>query len=172
MSIGLHRARVGDANTDYSVICMDPGWVKTRMGGDGAILEPHVSISGMLSTIHKAQKNGETAKFYTVSASSSVSICAFTDTATVQRQRDPLVSVRSRCRRAGHTLAFPSVTVNNAVPSAKWCLMGRDRSELVKYYSTSHDVIDHHEVSVHHQLKSIHCLLFHLVNTARTRLTT
>ncbi|KAK5073997.1 hypothetical protein LTR64_006862 [Lithohypha guttulata] len=28
------------------VIVMDPGWVKTRMGGDGAILEPHESISG------------------------------------------------------------------------------------------------------------------------------
>jgi len=51
---------------------MDPGWVKTRMGGDGAILEPHESISGMLDTIHKAQKNGETAKYYTVSAVISV----------------------------------------------------------------------------------------------------
>jgi len=29
------------------VICMDPGWVKTRMGGEGAILEPHVSIGGV-----------------------------------------------------------------------------------------------------------------------------
>jgi NAD(P)-dependent dehydrogenase (short-subunit alcohol dehydrogenase family) len=29
------------------VICMDPGWVKTRMGGEGAILEPHESIGGV-----------------------------------------------------------------------------------------------------------------------------
>jgi NAD(P)-dependent dehydrogenase (short-subunit alcohol dehydrogenase family) len=31
------------------VICMDPGWVKTRMGGEGAILEPDVSIGGVSS---------------------------------------------------------------------------------------------------------------------------
>jgi NAD(P)-dependent dehydrogenase (short-subunit alcohol dehydrogenase family) len=34
------------------VICMDPGWVKTRMGGDGAVLEPEESIGGMLKCIH------------------------------------------------------------------------------------------------------------------------
>ncbi|KAK5118386.1 hypothetical protein LTR62_002900 [Meristemomyces frigidus] len=33
------------------VICMDPGWVKTRMGGVGAVLEPEVSIGGMLKCI-------------------------------------------------------------------------------------------------------------------------
>jgi hypothetical protein len=91
---------------------MDPGWVKTRMGGDGAILEPHESISGMLDTIHKAQKNGETAKYYTVSASSSVPTYSGTNTTSAQRQRDPVVSVawqvasyflhfRSRKRSAG-----------------------------------------------------------------------
>jgi NAD(P)-dependent dehydrogenase (short-subunit alcohol dehydrogenase family) len=31
---------------DCVVICMDPGWVKTRMGGDGAILEPVSSSFG------------------------------------------------------------------------------------------------------------------------------
>lgn len=32
------------------VVCvaMDPGWVKTRMGGEGAVLEADVSIAGML----------------------------------------------------------------------------------------------------------------------------
>lgn len=34
------------------VITVDPGWVKTRMGGDGAQLEPHESIGGMLKTLH------------------------------------------------------------------------------------------------------------------------
>jgi len=77
---------------------MDPGWVKTRMGGDGAILEPHESISGMLDTIHKAQKNGETAKYYTVSAVSSILICQGTDNVSAQRKRDPVVSVASRGR--------------------------------------------------------------------------
>lgn len=35
------------------VICMDPGWVKTRMGGEGALLEPSESIGGMLQVLHK-----------------------------------------------------------------------------------------------------------------------
>ncbi|KAK5746659.1 hypothetical protein LTR17_000675 [Elasticomyces elasticus] len=46
------------------VVCVDPGWVKTRMGGDGAQLEPEESIGGMLKCIHglTEQDNG---KFYT-----------------------------------------------------------------------------------------------------------
>lgn len=50
------------------VICMDPGWVKTRMGGDGAILEPHESIGGMLKTI-KGLGEGDNGKFYTYDGS-------------------------------------------------------------------------------------------------------
>jgi len=46
------------------VISMDPGWVRTRMGGEGAILEPEFSISSMLKTIH-GLKDEETARFYT-----------------------------------------------------------------------------------------------------------
>ncbi|KAL2022645.1 hypothetical protein VTK56DRAFT_4989 [Thermocarpiscus australiensis] len=34
------------------VICMDPGWVKTRLGGEGALLEPSESIGGMLKVLH------------------------------------------------------------------------------------------------------------------------
>ncbi|OCL07503.1 short chain dehydrogenase/reductase SDR [Glonium stellatum] len=45
------------------VICMDPGWVKTRMGGEGAVLEPEESIGGMLKVFHDVGK-GDTAKFY------------------------------------------------------------------------------------------------------------
>jgi NAD(P)-dependent dehydrogenase (short-subunit alcohol dehydrogenase family) len=48
------------------VICMDPGWVKTRMGGDGAVLEPEESISGMLKVVHGLQGTG---KFYTYNGS-------------------------------------------------------------------------------------------------------
>ncbi|KAJ9138261.1 NAD(P)-binding protein [Coniochaeta hoffmannii] len=46
------------------VIVMDPGWVKTRMGGEGAILEPKDSIGGMLKVLHglKSEDNG---KFFT-----------------------------------------------------------------------------------------------------------
>lgn len=46
------------------VICMDPGWVKTRMGGEGAVLEPHQSIGGMLKTVHGLKKE-DNGKFYT-----------------------------------------------------------------------------------------------------------
>jgi len=44
-------------------IVMDPGWVKTRMGGEGAVLEPHESIGGMLKVLH-GLKDEDTAKFY------------------------------------------------------------------------------------------------------------
>ena len=48
------------------VICMDPGWVKTRMGGKGAILTPAESIGGMLKTLHRVGE-ADTGKFYTYS---------------------------------------------------------------------------------------------------------
>ena len=50
------------------IICMDPGWVKTRMGGEGAMLEPEVSIGGMLRTIERVggqEGEGDSGKFYT-----------------------------------------------------------------------------------------------------------
>ncbi|KAK3671924.1 hypothetical protein LTR78_008099 [Recurvomyces mirabilis] len=46
------------------VICMDPGWVKTRMGGEGAVLEPEESIAGMLKCIH-GLKEDDNGKFFT-----------------------------------------------------------------------------------------------------------
>ncbi|KAF2877648.1 hypothetical protein BDV95DRAFT_602018 [Massariosphaeria phaeospora] len=45
------------------VVCMDPGWVKTDMGGEGAMIEPKVSIEGMLKVIGGLKKE-DTAKFY------------------------------------------------------------------------------------------------------------
>lgn len=50
------------------VIVMDPGWVKTRMGGEGAVLEPEESIGGMLKVLHglKSEDNG---KFFTYDGS-------------------------------------------------------------------------------------------------------
>ncbi|CAK7565026.1 MAG: hypothetical protein SEPTF4163_002933 [Sporothrix epigloea] len=43
------------------VIAMDPGWVKTRMGGESAPIEAKVSIAGMLKVLHalKAENNAE-----------------------------------------------------------------------------------------------------------------
>lgn len=45
------------------VIVMDPGWVKTRLGGEGAILEPEESIGGMLKVIHGLGQ-GDNGKFF------------------------------------------------------------------------------------------------------------
>ena len=43
------------------VIVMDPGWVKTRMGGSGATIEAHDSVGGMLKVLHglKSEDNGK-----------------------------------------------------------------------------------------------------------------
>jgi NAD(P)-dependent dehydrogenase (short-subunit alcohol dehydrogenase family) len=60
--LSLHQARDLKRN-DVIVICMDPGWVKTRMGGKGAMVEPEVSISGMLEVIGGLKKE-DSGKFY------------------------------------------------------------------------------------------------------------
>ena len=48
------------------VVSIDPGWVKTRMGGSGAVIEPEESISGMLKVLHglEGQDLQGKAKFY------------------------------------------------------------------------------------------------------------
>ncbi|KAK5660594.1 hypothetical protein OQA88_13156 [Cercophora sp. LCS_1] len=42
------------------VVVVDPGWVKTRMGGAGAILTPEESVGSMLAVLHglKTEDNG------------------------------------------------------------------------------------------------------------------
>lgn len=45
------------------VICMDPGWVKTDMGGAGAILKKELSIGRMLKVL-KGLKEGDEGKFF------------------------------------------------------------------------------------------------------------
>lgn len=45
------------------VIVMDPGWVKTRMGGAGAQMEPSKSIGDMLVVLHGLRPE-DTASFY------------------------------------------------------------------------------------------------------------
>ncbi|KAF2475814.1 NAD(P)-binding protein [Lindgomyces ingoldianus] len=58
----LHQAR--DLRRNHAiVICMDPGWVKTRMGGKGAMVEPQVSIEGMLEVVRGLKKD-DSGKFY------------------------------------------------------------------------------------------------------------
>jgi NAD(P)-dependent dehydrogenase (short-subunit alcohol dehydrogenase family) len=46
----LHQAKDLKAQ-GVKVVCMDPGWVKTRMGGKGAMIEAEVSVGSMLDVI-------------------------------------------------------------------------------------------------------------------------
>ncbi|PVH72598.1 NAD(P)-binding protein [Cadophora sp. DSE1049] len=45
------------------VICMDPGWVKTRMGGEGAIMEKEDCVSGILQCLRRLTDE-DSGKFY------------------------------------------------------------------------------------------------------------
>ncbi|KAH7927686.1 NAD(P)-binding protein [Leucogyrophana mollusca] len=48
---------------DLIPFVIDPGWVKTKMGGAGAILEPHQSVTGILKVITSATPTNA-GKFY------------------------------------------------------------------------------------------------------------
>lgn len=60
--LSLHQARELRRGR-VVVICMDPGWVKTRMGGKGAMVEPEVSISGMLEVV-RGLRMEDSGKFF------------------------------------------------------------------------------------------------------------
>ncbi|KAF2002293.1 NAD(P)-binding protein [Amniculicola lignicola CBS 123094] len=60
--LSLHQARDLKRN-HVIVISMDPGWVKTRMGGKGAMVEPRVAIEGMLDVLG-GLKMEDSGKFY------------------------------------------------------------------------------------------------------------
>ena len=48
------------SNAGIKVLLLHPGWVKTRMGGSSAMIEPAVSIAGMKKVIaHYDPKPGE-----------------------------------------------------------------------------------------------------------------
>lgn len=58
----LHQSR--DLKRNHAiVIAMDPGWVKTRMGGKGAMVEPEVSVASMLEVVN-GLKREDSGKFY------------------------------------------------------------------------------------------------------------
>ncbi|KAG9191651.1 hypothetical protein G6011_10385 [Alternaria panax] len=58
----LHQAKDLKAH-GVKVICMDPGWVKTRMGGKGAVIEAKVSVESMLDVV-TGLKDIDSGKFY------------------------------------------------------------------------------------------------------------
>ena len=45
------------------VVCVDPGWVKTDMGGPGAVLEKEESIGGMLKCL-RGLKISDSGRFF------------------------------------------------------------------------------------------------------------
>ncbi|KAK1751253.1 C-factor [Echria macrotheca] len=60
--LSVHMAEdLRESLKEAVVVVLDPGWVKTRMGGQGAVLEPAESVSGILGVIHglKAEDNGK-----------------------------------------------------------------------------------------------------------------
>ncbi|GAB7364300.1 hypothetical protein MBLNU230_g4845t1 [Neophaeotheca triangularis] len=46
------------------VVCMDPGWVRTRMGGEAAALSPEESVGGILKCLH-GLREADNGKFFT-----------------------------------------------------------------------------------------------------------
>jgi NAD(P)-dependent dehydrogenase (short-subunit alcohol dehydrogenase family) len=58
----LHQAK-DLKGAGVKVICMDPGWVKTRMGGKGAMIEAQVSVESMLEVVN-GLKESDSGKYY------------------------------------------------------------------------------------------------------------
>jgi NAD(P)-dependent dehydrogenase (short-subunit alcohol dehydrogenase family) len=60
----VHQAcDLGKEGRGVIVICMDPGWVKTRMGGEGAIMEREDSVKGMLKCL-RGLKGEDSGRFW------------------------------------------------------------------------------------------------------------
>jgi len=60
--LSVHQARELEGR-GVVVVCVDPGWVKTDMGGKGAILYPDESIGAMLKLLNGLTK-ADTGKYY------------------------------------------------------------------------------------------------------------
>jgi NAD(P)-dependent dehydrogenase (short-subunit alcohol dehydrogenase family) len=57
----LHQAK-DLKGQGVKVVCVDPGWVKTRMGGKGAMIEAEVSVGSILDVV-KNLGEGDSGKF-------------------------------------------------------------------------------------------------------------
>jgi NAD(P)-dependent dehydrogenase (short-subunit alcohol dehydrogenase family) len=58
----LHQAK-DLKGAGVKVVCMDPGWVKTRMGGKGAMIEAEVSVGSMLDVV-RGLKEADSGKYF------------------------------------------------------------------------------------------------------------
>jgi NAD(P)-dependent dehydrogenase (short-subunit alcohol dehydrogenase family) len=58
----LHQAKDLKA-AGVKVVCMDPGWVKTRMGGKGAMIEAEVSVGSILDVV-RGLREADSGKYF------------------------------------------------------------------------------------------------------------
>jgi len=50
-AINMLTYKQAKARPDFTAIVLDPGWVKTAMGGEGAVLEPEESVRGIVKVV-------------------------------------------------------------------------------------------------------------------------
>ncbi|KAK7685390.1 hypothetical protein QCA50_011253 [Cerrena zonata] len=53
-ALNMLTTKQAKARPDFICFCVDPGWVKTDMGGKDALLEPHESVSHILKLVTNA----------------------------------------------------------------------------------------------------------------------
>ncbi|KIP01367.1 hypothetical protein PHLGIDRAFT_131286 [Phlebiopsis gigantea 11061_1 CR5-6] len=63
VALNMLTYKQSKAKSNFTVICMDPGWVKTEMGGPGAMLEPRESVDGIIRVLRSVTP-ADSGKFF------------------------------------------------------------------------------------------------------------
>ncbi|EKM57411.1 uncharacterized protein PHACADRAFT_251059 [Phanerochaete carnosa HHB-10118-sp] len=63
IAVNMLTYKQAKARPDFVAICLDPGWVKTELGGEGAVLEPAESVSNVLKVLTNL-KSSDSGKFF------------------------------------------------------------------------------------------------------------